>query len=146
MTSNELKETNQLCFCNIFSRIKLKKKTIVYQLSILSIAIATLLSLWNHFAPQEYCLTEGFFIIIYFFASTLLFLNMTISANEKSPQHFVRAFIGTTAIRMFLGLIIILVYALIFRETTMRFALQFLLLYFIYLIFEVILLLKFLKK
>lgn len=124
----------------------MKSASFIYKLGLLSFIIALLLLAWNYAMPEKYSLREGFYAIIYFFVSTTLFHRLTIKANEKSSQHFVRTFIGTTAIRMFMGLVAILVYALLFRENAMSFALLFLLLYFIYLIFEVVLLLKFLRK
>lgn len=118
----------------------------IYKLAFLSIIMAFLLSGWNHYAPEEFVLIQGFYAILYFFLSTALFHRMTIKANGKSPRHFVRTFIGTTAIRMFLGLILLMIYTLISKATAMEFALVFLLLYFIYLIFEVILLLKYFRN
>ena len=124
----------------------MKLSSFIAKLSFLSAFITLLLFCWNYFVPEKYSLKQGFYAVLYFFISTALFHRMTLKANEKSPQHFVRTFIGTTAIRMFLGLIIIVIYALLYKATAMGFALLFLLLYFIYLIFEVLLLLTFLRS
>ncbi len=115
------------------------KKLLLFSILLLVIAL-----LWNHFLPENLHTLFAIYILIYFFLSTLIVHRLLIRANKKSPQNFVRTYMGSTGIRLLLNLLIIFVYILIDhnRETRIEFALSFLFFYFSFQIFEVSSLMK----
>lgn len=56
--------------------------------------------------------------------------------SNPDPRTFVMRFMGITGIKLFLNLIIILVYGLNFREKAISFALYFMAIYFLFTFFE----------
>ncbi|MCW3103416.1 MAG: hypothetical protein JWO09_1856 [Bacteroidetes bacterium] len=82
----------------------------------------------------------------FFVGTTFLIHYVLVKVSEKDPKRFVGYFMGLTAIKLFGYLIIITVYALIKKEAALGFTLWFLVLYLLYSGFEVVMLLKYLKK
>jgi L-asparagine transporter-like permease len=115
------------------------KKLIIFSLLLLIIAL-----LWNHFLPEELHAAYAIYILIYFFVVTLVVHRLLIKANKRSPQNFVRTYMGSTGIRLLLNLLVIFVYILIDHNRAARigFALSFLFFYFAFQIFEVSSLMK----
>jgi hypothetical protein len=69
-----------------------------------------------------------------------------LKAASESPKKFIMSFMTLSGVRLFGYLIVILIYALLKREAALGFTLLFLVMYFLFTAFEVIALLKFLKK
>lgn len=115
------------------------KKLIFFSLLLLIITI-----LWNYFLPENLHAVYAIYILIYFFISTLFVHRLLLKANKKSPQNFIRTYMGSTGIRLLLNLFIIFVYILIDhnRATKIAFALTFFFFYFSFQIFEVSSLMK----
>ncbi len=101
--------------------------------------------LWNLFVPENLKSPAAPYIVIYFFIATIATHQFLINKNKQSPQNFIRAYLGSTAFRLFLNLIIIMIYMLVNRSGAMSFTLAFLAFYFLFLIFEIISLQKDLK-
>ncbi len=116
------------------------KNTILFSVLLLVLAIA-----WNQFMPPNLASPAMPIIVIYFFISTVIVHRILIKTNTESPKNFIRTYMGTTALRLFLNLMVIIIYILVDRSRAMAFALAFLVFYFIYLIFEIISLQKDLK-
>ncbi len=117
------------------------KNTIIFSFILIVIAL-----LWNVLVPLNLRCPASPYIVIYFFIATIITHHLLIKTSKQSPQNFVRTYMGTTAFRLFLNLIIIIIYMLVDRNGAMAFALSFLVYYFLYLIFEIISLQKELKK
>ena len=102
-------------------------------LIIMSVLAGAGIFCWNYFVP-EYANNHGYFILAYYFLFTLgLHYYLTKKADAKS---FVMKFMGVTGIKLFLNLIVILVYGLNNKPKAVSFALIFLLVYFLFTIFE----------
>ncbi len=117
------------------------KNTIVFSFVLIVLAL-----LWNLFVSESLKSPTSPYIVIYFFIATVVTHRLLMKSNKQSPQNFIRVYLGTTAFRLFLNLIIIIAYMLINRAGAMSFTLSFLVFYFLYLIFEIISLQKDLKK
>jgi hypothetical protein len=115
-------------------------------LFIFSLALLTVCFAWNLMAPQEFHSVYLYFIVLYFYATTAIVHRFLVRTNERSPKDFIRAYMGSTALRLFVNLMVIVVFMLADRSHAMFFSLSFLVFYFIYLVFEIVLLQKDLRK
>lgn len=113
-------------------------KPFLLKLSGLTLIVGALLFLWNFYTPETHTINNAYIIPLYFFVLTTLLHIRLIKAAGKEPKNFVYAFMGSTALRMFITLIALIVYIFIDRPGAMNFAVAFLFCYFIYLIFEVV--------
>ena len=111
-------------------------------LTILSLLLFLLLFLWNHFLSEKFQSQHAYIIVPYFFISSLLVNKWLAVAERQSPQHFIRTYMASAAIRLLVNLLVIIIYILLFRPLAMNFVLIFMVLYFIYLIFEVVVLMS----
>ena len=111
-------------------------------LFLLSIILLLLIFLCNNFLPEKFHSQHAYYLILYFIISTWLIHKAITKAAEKSHQSLIRVYMASTAIRLFTSLIIIIIYGLLFRKQITSFVLFFLPMYFIFLIFEVISLIK----
>ena len=117
------------------------KKNILFSLVLMIAALA-----WNYFSPTQLHSPAAEFIVMYFFSATTLVHMYLMRTNDISPKNFVRAYMGSTALRLMINLLVIIAYIVIDRSGAMKFALTFLLFYFLYLIFEIAALQNDLKK
>ena len=85
-------------------------------------------------------------IFIYFAFVTLVFHLAVVASTKSRPQVFVRFFMASTTIRLFLHMGILVIFSFTYRPLAFRFILTFLVVYFVFTIFEVILLSKQIKK
>lgn len=111
-----------------------------------ALLLAIIFVMNRYFLPPSLVSSHSIWLIVYFFVTTLWVNRYLTKANQKSPQHFVRAFMGLTAARMGISLFVILAYGLINRDGLLSFAIQFLILYFLFLIMEIISIQKMNKK
>lgn len=116
----------------------------IKKLALFSILLLIIVLLWDHFLPENLHSAYAIYILIYFFVSTFFVHKLLIKANKKSPQNFIRTYMGSTGIRLLLNLLIIFVYILIDhnRAAKIVFALTFFFFYFSFQIFEVSYLMK----
>lgn len=121
-------------------------KVFLIRLLSLTVIISILLVAWNYFTPAPWQIHYVFIIPIYFFSITLLLHSQLLKAAEKDAKNFVYSFMGSTALRMFITLIALIIFIFIDRANAMNFAVAFLFSYFVYLIFEVVELQRFFKK
>ena len=117
-----------------------------FQLLILSLLLLAAIICMNQYAPEKFHSPHAYYALGYFFALTLIVHLMTIRSAERDPKAFIRFFMGSTALRLFVHMLVVITYKLTFRETSTSFLVAFLLLYLVFQIFEVSSLLKFLKK
>ncbi len=81
-----------------------------------------------------------------FFGITLAFHYYLIKSSQKEIIKFTPRFIGATGIKMMIYFILIVVYLLINRHQAVSFLICFLICYFLYTAFELISVLKYLKR
>ena len=111
-------------------------------LTIISLLAGAGIYFWNYAMP-DYSNAHGFFILVYYVLFTIgIHAWLTKNGDGKS---FVMRFMGITGIKLFLNLIVILVYGLNYRNKAVSFALMFLLIYFLFTIFESVQLMRLFK-
>lgn len=95
----------------------------------------------------SYFKTRWYWLICLFFMITTATIHVVLmNMAAQSPQKFVRAFMGLTAVKLFGYASIITVYALLRKQAALGFALTFLVAYFLFSAFEVVVLYKQLRK
>jgi hypothetical protein len=108
-------------------------KNYLISLLIVSLGAGLAIYLWNYFMPQYAC-DHAWFILLYYMIFTAgLHIWLTKNADSRT---FIMKFMGVTGIKMLVNLIIILVYGLNFKSKAIPFTLSFLLIYFLFTIFE----------
>jgi hypothetical protein len=101
--------------------------------------------LFQTYLPEKYF--TGFLLIPFlFFSITLAFHYYLIKSSHKEIIKFTPRFIGATGIKMMIYFILIVVYLLIDRHQAVSFLVCFLICYFFYTAFEIISVLKYLKR
>jgi hypothetical protein len=121
-------------------------KSFFIQLFCFSIGTIGVLLLWQQYASPRFQ-TNMSWVLWAFFTLVTVFIHMVlVKAAQSSSKKFIVYFITITGLKLFGYLIIILIYALLKREQALGFVILFLVLYFLYSAFEVITLLKYLKK
>ncbi len=111
----------------------MKKKLLVF-----SAVLVVLCLLWNYFLDIRWQSPHSLFIVLYFFITAALAHRILVKATAQSPQIFVRTYMTLTGLRLFLNLIVIAVYLVANKPGGKSFVLAFLLIYFSFLVFEVI--------
>lgn len=101
---------------------------------------------WNKYMPELYHSPYMLWELLYFVASTLFTHYLLMAAAKKSNQHFIRSFMALTALRLFVNLIIVLIFGIFNRADAVPFILGFLVLYFAYAVFELVWLRKQLRS
>ena len=86
------------------------------------------------------------FLVPFFFSVSLLSNLWLVSIPPDNPNQFVRTFMLTVFLKFMLYVIVLVVYVMLYRFDAMRFLFTFLILYIIYLVFDVIILLQHLPK
>jgi hypothetical protein len=114
------------------------------QLAIFSVFSITVLLLWQHYASPRFQTELAWPIWGFFLLSTTLM--HVVLVRIENPKKFIYYFMGLTGIKLFGYLTIILVYALLKRESALGFTIFFLVMYFLYTGLEVFTLLKHFKK
>jgi hypothetical protein len=87
--------------------------------------------------PDKLIYPKWHMIWVFMVIITILFHYLLARAAEKSPAAFVRAFMGATAGKLFLFMIILVGYGLLNQETAIPFILNFFILYLAFTVFEV---------
>ena len=110
-------------------------------------AIITLIGflVMKYFA-SEYYFTGFLFMPLLLFVITLGVHRYLIFASKADNMKFTYRFMGATGLKMFVYLILIVIYLLLEREHAVPFLICFLILYVIYSLFEVLAVLKYLKN
>lgn len=85
-------------------------------------------------------------LFLYFYALTALIHFILVRAAGKRPQEFVSKFMLSLVIKLFLSLFIIVIYAFTHREQAVQFSLTFSVLYMLFTVFEVLVIMRHLKK
>jgi peptidoglycan/LPS O-acetylase OafA/YrhL len=91
--------------------------------------------------PSEYYTVSFPFLIVFFFAATMLVYYFMLKSLEKRPAKFVNIFLLTTMAKLFVYMAVMVSYALVNRDEARQFIIAFFILYIIYTIIEVLALL-----
>lgn len=121
-------------------------RSFITKLSIYSLFIALADYSWNNFMPASNLVPNIWFIFSFFIILTIAFHFFIMKAATGRPQSFVTFYMGSTALRMILCLIVIVAYRFIDKPNIIPFAIAFILHYFLFTIFEVTTLLRQFRK
>lgn len=121
-------------------------KSFVLKLGIFSLITLFIPYLWQQYAPERFQTNTGWFIWGFFIAVTLLIHIVLMKAAAESPKKFITFFMAITGIKLFLYLIIILIYGMLKGKAALGFILLFLIFYFLYTAFEIGALLRRFRK
>jgi hypothetical protein len=102
-------------------------------LFVISVLTAAGIYVWNYYMPK-FSNNHAWFILAYYVIVTTAIHYWLI--NHVDPKKFVMRFMGITGMKLFLNLIVILVYGLSLRHKAISFALMFMMIYFIFTFFE----------
>ncbi len=121
-------------------------KSFLLKLLLFTAILWGLLIIWNFYTPESFKIHHAYIIPLHFFIITSILHIRLVKSSQKEPKNFVYSFMGSTALRMFITLIALVIYILIDKANAMNFAVAFLFGYFVYLIFEVVELQKLFRK
>jgi len=117
-------------------------KKFSFRIILFSAIIAGLVVVFQWLFPQ-YASPALPFIVLFFFIITLLTMFIVLRDDKgKEEKKFVSSYMLSRVIKLLSCLVFLLVYVLVNKEDAIRFAISFLLVYFLYSIFEVFLLKK----
>jgi|GEM_PF-2940848 len=116
-------------------------KTFLLRLIIFSVSIGFADYCWNKFVPAN-AIPHPEAVILIFFLVTALFHYVITKNKDARPQVIVRYYMSGTVLRLFLYIIILLLYRFIDKPTLIPFAIAFVLHYFLFTAFEVMALMK----
>jgi hypothetical protein len=121
-------------------------KAFTLKLLVFTCLCAVLLFCWNQFTPAQLHDSISWFILAFFALSTLIVHGYLIRSAAGDPKAFVGKFMGVTALKLFAYLMILILFFLLDRDHARPVALYFLILYFLFTVFEVSSLYKQLRK
>ena len=118
---------------------------------LLSCLLLGVVCLTTAFLLQKYALPtrsfKGVYLIIPFvMLVTAIIHYVLLKASVSNPRTFIGKFVAFSGLKMFIFLIAILIYVFAVKNEVVIFMLGFLTTYFIFLVFEISAILKFLKK
>ncbi|MBR4136458.1 MAG: hypothetical protein IKU03_08655 [Bacteroidales bacterium] len=121
-------------------KIPIKKFSL--RILIFSIVVAGLAALFQWLAPA-YASPALPFIVLFFFVITLFTIFVVLRDDQgKDGQRFVSGYLLSRIIKLFSCLLFLFLYILINKEDAWKFGLAFIVIYFLFSIFEVLLLKK----
>ena len=85
-------------------------------------------------------------VLIYFIMITVVFHYGLLRSSQGKPQAFIRYYMGGVTVKLFVHVIVILMYSLFNRNEAVRFIITFLIFYFLYTTFETIFSVKRFRK
>ena len=121
-------------------------KSFFIQLALFSIFTMGVLYFWQKYASLRFQTDLGWLIWAFFIIVTALIHIVLVRSAEQSPRKFITNFMAVSGAKLFVYLMVIVIYALLKGKAALGFVILFLVLYFLYSIFEVVTLLKHFKK
>lgn len=116
-------------------------KKYLVSLSVLVIAIAVLLSMIAG-KLQDWQQTLSWYILVYFIIVTAISHIGLERTTKARPQVFVRYYMASTSIRLLAHLIVIISYAALNQPNARFFIITFMIMYFVFTVFEVVYVMK----
>lgn len=121
-------------------------KNFLIKLFIYSALIAVIDFCWIRFMPIEKHIPHVWLTLVFFIITTGLFHFLSVNQSKGKPQGFIRFYMMSTALRLFLYIVVIGAYGFYDKLTLLSFAIGFMVHYFLFTFFEIPVLLKELKK
>jgi len=90
------------------------------------------------FLPNEYITPTLPYLYLFFFSVTLIVHYILLKISEKRNTRFINSFMLLTFGKLFFYLLVVVVYALNYREDAIPFVVSFFILYLFYTVFEVV--------
>ena len=90
------------------------------------------------FLPGGTIKTISWILFSYFILLTIVFHYGLLSSSKGKPQAFIRYYMGATTFKLFIHIIVILIYCLLNRDNAVQFIVTFLIYYLFYTGFETI--------
>ena len=119
---------------------KIPSKKFSFRILIFSIVVAGLAALFQWLVPA-YASPALPFIVLFFFVITLFTIFVVLRDDQgKDGQHFVSGYMLSRIIKLFSCLLFLFLYILINKQDAWKFAISFVIIYFLFSIFEVFLL------
>ncbi|GAB6278599.1 MAG TPA: hypothetical protein DCX03_06245 [Bacteroidales bacterium] len=116
------------------------------KLVILSVFLAIIGTILTFILPKGIITPAMPFILIFFMAHTLVYNNMAIKLIRQNPKKFVNFYMLSTAGRLLVFVLILILYAFLFPKDFKAFTVCFFIFYLIYTFFELSALLPHLRK
>ena len=111
-----------------------------FRIIVFSVIIAALSLLFQWLWPQ-FATPALPFIVLFFFAMTLFTLYIVLRSNDgQDGKKFVSSYMISRTVKLLSCLLFLLLYMFLNREDALRFAIAFMVIYFLYAIFEIFLL------
>ena len=120
---------------------KFFRAILIYSVAINLVAIVLLKWCIPGLYPPEFPL-----YLLFFLAVNSLFFYMVLTGSGQRPAVFARRFLLGSGLKFFIYIIFLLVYLLAYRRHALSFLFQFIGLYFLYTLFEIIYLLRQMKN
>ena len=121
-------------------------KKFLFKLFLFTTVVSAIDFCWIRFSPVEKHIPHVWLMVGFFILTTAVFHFLSLNASKGKPQAFIRFYMGSTALRLMLYMMIIVAYRFYDKPTLIPFAIGFMAHYFLFTAFEVPLLLKELRK
>jgi len=123
-----------------------KRKKLLLQTLLFSVLLE-IISLIIYFTVNSKYITVTLpYLVPFFFAVSFLSNLILLSVTSEKPASFIRAFMMVTFLRFIFFIIIMVIYAFMFRGDAVNFLISFLLVFILFLIFDVVFLVNNLPK
>lgn len=111
-----------------------------FRIIVFSVIVAALALLFQWIWPQ-FATPALPFIVLFFFAITLFTMYIVLRSDDGSDSRkFVSSYMISRTVKLLSCLLFLLLYMFLNREDALRFAIAFLVIYFLYAVFEIFLL------
>lgn len=107
------------------------------RLIIYSLVVFALFYFTEELLPERFAFDAFWQIQIFMIAVALVSHAGLEKAGKKSNQHFIRQFMATTGLKLFLYMIVMVGYAVLNRESAVGFIVHFFMMYVLYTVFEI---------
>jgi hypothetical protein len=118
----------------------------IYSLAIFSAILAVIALILHFVVPADIIHATLPLLFLLFITVTVLVHYLLLRSTNYSGSKFVSFFMAATFLKLFLYLIIIILYAFLIKKDVVSFILSFFILYMLYTSFEVVMILKQTKK
>ena len=87
--------------------------------------------------PKEYFVPQIWMILVYFLVISVVFQMVLLQKQKGEPKKYIRAFLASTTIKLFIHMIALIVFALLNRDEAIPLIIAFFCCYLLFTIFEV---------
>ncbi len=122
------------------------KDRYLIKLSLFALFLGLLVYFFNLKYQFKFNSFHAWYIVLYMYGLVLLMHLALQKTFAQRPQAFVYRFMGFSGLRLVLHFMILIVYCLIFRNLLVGFTVQFLIIYFLFTIFEIYFLYRALRQ